>query len=69
MTEKAGIPGFFSNHSLRSTCATSLYHANIGEQVIQEITRHRSLAVRSYKRTCYKQRQIASNCIFSSQRS
>ena len=69
MTKTAGFPGFYSNHSLRSTCATSLYHANIDEQVIQEITRHRSLAVRSYKRTCDSQRKQASNCIFSTQRS
>ena len=64
LCSKAGIPGFFSNHSLRSTCATNLYQCNIDEQLIQEITGHRSLAVRSYKRTCDSQRRKASNCIF-----
>ena len=66
--KKAGLPGFFTNHSLRSTCATTLYHCNVDEQVIQEITGHRSLSVRSYKRTCDSQRKVASNCIFSSNR-
>ena len=69
LTKKARIPGFYTNHSSRSTCATSLYHCNIDEQVIMEITGHRSLAVRSYKRTCDSQRKQASNCIFSTQRS
>ena len=66
--KKAGLPGFYSNHSLHSTCATTLYQANVDEQLIQEITGHRSLAVRSYKRTCNSQRKAASQCIFSSQR-
>ena len=47
-----GIQGYFTNHSLRSTSATCLYENNVDEQIIQEITGHRSLAVRSYKRTC-----------------
>ena len=63
---KGGLPGFYSNHSLRSTAATKLYLSNIDEQLIQEITGHRSLAVRSYKRTCDSQRKVASNCLFSS---
>ena len=63
--KRAGLPGFFTNHSLCSTCATKLYHCNIDEQLIQEIIGHRSLSVRSYKRTCDSQRKVASNCIFS----
>ena len=63
---KAGFPGFFSNHSLRSTAATRMYQCKIDEQLIQEITGHRSLAVRSYKRTSQSQKKMASNCIFSS---
>ena len=64
---KAKLPGFYSNHSLRSSAATVMYRANIDEQLIQEITGHRSLAVRSYKRTCSSQRKMASNCIFGTQ--
>ena len=64
----AGLPGFYSNHSLRSTSATTMYQGDIDEQIIQEITGHRSLAVRSYKRTCDSQRKKASNCIFGTQK-
>ena len=48
----AGITGFRTNHSLRSTTATRLYQAGVDEQLIMETTGHRSLeGVRSYKRT------------------
>ena len=63
LCEKGGLPGYYTNHSLRATAATRLYHNNCDEQVIQEITGHRSLAVRSYKRTCQGQRKLASNCV------
>ena len=63
--KSAGLPGFYTNHSLRSTAATKLYQTNIDEQIIQEITGHCSLAVRAYKRTSDKQRKFASNCLFS----
>ena len=66
MCDKAGFPGFFSNHSLRSTFATKLYRGKFDEQLIQEITGHRSLAVRSYKRTSDLQKKEVSNCLFSS---
>ena len=65
MCHEAGLPGFYTNHSLRSTAATKMYQNNIDEQLIQEITGHRSLAVRSYKRTSDKQRKMASNCLFT----
>ena len=61
--EKAGLPGRYTNHSLRATAATRLYHNNFDEQVIQEITGHRSLAVRSYKRTCSGHWKMASLCV------
>lgn len=41
----------YSNHSLRATLPTILYQHAFDEQLISEITRHRSLhGVRSYKR-------------------
>ena len=64
MCSKAGFPGFFTNHSLRSTAATKMYRSDIDEQLIMEITGHRSLAVRSYKRTCNAQHKKASNSVF-----
>ncbi len=51
ITSKAGIDGFFTNYSLYSTAATHLYQGGVEEQVITEITGHRSLAMRGYKRT------------------
>ena len=61
--QKGGLPGYYTNHSLRATAATRLYHANFDEQVIQEVTGHRSLAVHEYKRTCPQHRKIASMCV------
>ena len=62
---KAGLPGYYTNNSLRASSATRMYYNDVEEQVIQEITGHRSLAVRSYKRTCDEQRKSASNSIFN----
>ena len=65
LCKQGGIPGYFTNHLLRSTCATTLYRANVDEQLIQEVTGHRSLAVRSYKRTSPEQKKMVSNFLFS----
>ena len=40
LCSKAGFPGFFTNHSLRSTAATRMYRCQVDEQLIQEITGH-----------------------------
>ena len=64
LCKKAGIPGYYTNHSLRATGCTCMYNSDLDEQVIQEISGHRSSAVRSYKRTCEKQKQHATKCIF-----
>ena len=64
LCDKAGIPGYYSNHSLRATGCTRMYNSDVEEQVIQEISGHKSLAVRSYKHTCDKQRENATKCIF-----
>ena len=60
---KAKLPGYYTNHSLRSSSATRMYCNGVEEQVIQEITGHRSLAVRSCKRTCDLQCLRASQVI------
>ncbi len=65
ITKEAGIDGFFSNHSLRSTVATSMYQGGVEEQVITEITGHRSLAVCGYKKTHYSQKRKASEILQS----
>ena len=53
VTGDAELQGFYTNHSLRASCATTLYNdpCNLPEQVIAERTGHRSLAIRSYKHT------------------
>ena len=63
LCEKSGMSGHFTNHSLRSSAVTRMYQGGVDEQVIQEITGHRSLAVRSYKRTCENQKCIASQIV------
>ena len=42
MCQTAGIAGHRTNHSLRSTAATRLYETGADEQIICEITGHRS---------------------------
>ena len=51
LCEKAGITGNKTNHSLRASAATRLFHGNISEQMIMKVTGHRSTdGVRSYKK-------------------
>ena len=69
MCKKAGIVGYYTNHSLRATAATRLQHHNIEEQQIMERTGHRSAeAVRSYKRTSNHQQEIASGILNNEKR-
>ena len=63
LCKTAGLPGYYTNHSLRSISTISMYQGNVDEQIIQEITGHCILAVRSYKRTCDSQRKLTSNII------
>ncbi len=50
--KKAGFKGYFTNHSLRRSCATRLYDAGVPEQVIQETTGHLSSdGIKAYKCT------------------
>ncbi len=52
MCKAAGIKGRKTGHSGKVTCATTLYHHNISDQLIKERTGHRSLeALHKYKRT------------------
>ena len=49
--KEAGFEGKFTNHSLRATAASRMYQSDVPEQIIKEITGHRSDCVRLYKRT------------------
>ncbi len=59
IAEKGGLTGYFTNHSLRSSCATRMYAAGVDEQLIMETTGHRSECVRSYKKTSAELLQAA----------
>jgi len=48
------VSGFYTNHSLRATCATRLFRSGVDEQLIAR-TGHRSNAIRNYKRICTEQ--------------
>lgn len=55
------VAGFYSNHSLRASCATRLFNAGMDEQMICKQTGHRSSAVRAYKRpSCALQKNVSS---------
>lgn len=49
--KEAGLSGYRINHSLRASAVTRMFDAEVDEQLIWEVTAHRSNAVRSYKRT------------------
>ena len=60
---KAGLKGKFTNHSLRATSASRMYQSDVPEQVIKEVTGHRSDCVRIYKKTTDDIRENASRKI------
>ena len=65
LCEKAGSHGHRTNHSLRATAASRLYQRSVDEQLISEVTGHRSTAVRTYKRTTDEQKRLVSECLQS----
>ena len=61
---KAGLPGNFTNHSGKWTCATQLYMSGVDEQEIMKRTVHRSeKAVRKYKRSSDEISENVSNIL------
>ena len=62
MCNNAGISDGFTNHSLRAYGATTLFHAEVPEKLIQQRTGHRSVeALRHYERTSQSQLLDVSN--------
>ncbi|XP_071078511.1 uncharacterized protein KIAA1958-like [Haliotis cracherodii] len=57
-----------TSHSLRATAATRLYQGDVDEQMICEITGHRSDAVRNYKRTSDNQKATVSDILSMSKK-
>ena len=67
LCQKGGIDGYKTNHSLRVTAATRLFHEGIDEQLIMERTGQRSIdGVRTYKRTCSEQHAKLSDVLHGS---
>ena len=64
LCEKAGFTGKRTNHSCGSTSATRMYDCGADKQLICESTGHRSVAVRSYKRTSSNQLKNVSNMLY-----
>ena len=60
----AGFSGRRTNHSCRASSATRMYDSGADEQLICERTGHRSIAVRSYKRTSSNQLKDVSNMLY-----
>lgn len=61
LCKDGGIAGYKTNHSLRMTAATRLFHSGVDEQLIMSHTGHRSVdGVRTYKReTAVQKRSIS----------
>ena len=61
---QVGVEGYKTNHSLRRTAATRLFQAGCDEQLIMDVTGHRSTdGVREYKEVCLDQRKALSDII------
>ena len=59
-----GISSYKTNHSLRTTATTRLYQSGVDEQMVMELTGHRSLeGIRSYKCTSNTQREVLSDIL------
>ena len=60
MLKDAGLDGFFTNHSLRRTCATRLFQGGQDVKIVKEITGHISDVVHKYQQTSDVQRMNVS---------
>ena len=64
VTEIAGYIGYYTNHSLRATCATCLFGSGIDEQLIMNRTGHYSKeSVRACNGTIAKLNELASDVL------
>ncbi|CAG2201850.1 unnamed protein product [Mytilus edulis] len=62
--KEAGIDRYFTNHSGKRTCATTVYQAGVQEQEIMNRTDHRSVeSVRKYKRASSEMLKDISNIL------
>lgn len=63
MCKEAGIMEKKTNHSLRATGASALFHANVPEKLIREVTGHKSNSLHLYERPTEDQRKAVSKVL------
>ena len=63
LMEEAGIEGFFTNHSLRRTGGTRLFHTGVDRKLVKEATGHSSDSIDAYQITSENQSQMLSEII------
>ena len=63
ISERQGLDGFFTNHSLRHSGTTRLFQVGVECKLIKEFTGHRSDAIDAYQVTSDAQRQMLSEVI------
>ena len=68
LCQEAGLSGYFINHSLRATAATCMYNNVVKEQMISEVTGHRLLCVRSFKKSSITQKCHSSHSMYNPNR-
>ena len=64
LCKKGGFTGKHTNHSCRASTATRMYEQGADEQLICEKTGHKSVAVRSYKRTSSHQLKEVTDMLY-----
>ena len=64
LCREGGLKGKRTNHSARAAAATRMFEVGMDEQLICEKTGHRSVAVRSYKRTSSNQLKQVSDVLY-----
>ena len=64
LCDKGGFGGKRTNHSCRASTTTRMYDQGCDEQLICEKTGHRSVAVRSYKRTSNRQLKEVTDILY-----
>ena len=64
VSELAGLPVKYNNHSLRATSASRMFQTGVPEKIVAEVTGHKSMkALRQYERTTEQQFQSVGSSI------
>ena len=67
ISQLAGLPVVYTNHSLRATSTTRMFCSGVPEKVVAEITGHKSVkALRQYEQTNIEQLQLGGKAIANS---